>query len=213
MSTAITRRGTPLVAAAIISLLAMLAMAPQAGATTYYACVKKNGAAHIYTKKPKCRRGESKLSWNSRGPAGRNGKNGANGANGKNGASGANGANGTNALVTPLLWHELPLENGWTAYPAPEFGGTPEYTKDAEGFVHFTGALYGEAKTSKAIATLPVGFRPHHGAWVAVGNSNGAFNPFSVNLWITAEGAINVENGEKAVNNFVSLEGVEFFVG
>jgi len=212
MSTAITRRGTPLVAAAIISLLAMLAIAPQAGATTYYACVKKNGAAHIYTKKPKCRRGESKLSWNSRGPAGRNGKNGANGANGKNGANGANGANGTNALVTPLLWHELPLENGWKPY-APGFGGTPSYTKDAEGFVHLAGTLSGSGKTSTLIGTLPAGFRPPLGSWVAVGNSNGAFNPFSVNIFISEGGELFALAGTGSNLSFVSLEGVEFYVG
>jgi hypothetical protein len=93
MSTSITRRGT-LAAAAIISLLAALGTASQASAATYYACVKKSGAAHIYTKKPKCKRGERKLSWNNRGPAGRNGANGKNGANGTNGINGAAGAPG-----------------------------------------------------------------------------------------------------------------------
>jgi hypothetical protein len=92
MSTSITKRATMLFAAGTISLFAALATASQAAATTYYACVKKNGSAHIFSKKPKCRRGESKLSWNNIGPAGRNG---ANGANGRNGANGTNGTNGT----------------------------------------------------------------------------------------------------------------------
>jgi hypothetical protein len=100
MSTSLTRRGTALLAAATLSLLAALATASQAGAATYYACVKKNGSAHIYAKKPKCKKGESKLSWNSVGPAGRNGLNGLNGLNGKNGANGANGADLT--TQTPL---------------------------------------------------------------------------------------------------------------
>jgi hypothetical protein len=94
MSRSITRRATVLSAAATISLFAALATASQAAATTYYACVKKNGSAHIYAKKPKCKRGESKLSWNNVGLAGRNGANGANGANGKNGANGLNGKEG-----------------------------------------------------------------------------------------------------------------------
>jgi hypothetical protein len=94
MSTSITRRGILLLAAATISLLAALATASQAGAATYYACVKKNGSAHIYTKKPKCKRGESKLSWNNVGPAGRNGVNGLNGKNGANGVNGVSGKEG-----------------------------------------------------------------------------------------------------------------------
>lgn len=72
-------------------LLAAFAAAPQAEATTYYACVTKSGVAHIYTKKPKCRRSQSKLSWNNVGPAGINGRNGTNGVNGANGANGTTG--------------------------------------------------------------------------------------------------------------------------
>ncbi|HWG07456.1 MAG TPA: hypothetical protein VN672_00455 [Solirubrobacteraceae bacterium] len=94
MSTSLTRRGTLLVAAATISLFAALATASQAGAATYYACVKKNGSAHVYAKKPKCKKGESKLSWNSRGPAGKDGVSGKNGANGSNGLNGTNGKEG-----------------------------------------------------------------------------------------------------------------------
>jgi hypothetical protein len=94
MSTSITRRGVAVLAAATFALFAALATASQAGAATYYACVKKNGSAHIYTKKPKCKRGESKISWNSVGPAGRNGSNGLNGASGKSGTNGTNGTNG-----------------------------------------------------------------------------------------------------------------------
>jgi hypothetical protein len=94
MSTSITRRGVAVLAAAAFSLFAALATASQAGAATYYACVKKNGSAHVYTKKPRCRRGEKRLSWNSIGPAGRNGRNGTNGKNGTNGANGATGAKG-----------------------------------------------------------------------------------------------------------------------
>jgi len=81
-------------AATIIALLATLAVASQATAATYYACVKKGGAAHVFTKKPKCRKGERKLSWNAVGPPGLNGANGVNGANGATGATGKNGTNG-----------------------------------------------------------------------------------------------------------------------
>lgn len=78
-------------ATAVVVALAVTAFAAasQAQASTLYACVKKNGTARIYSKKPKCKKGESKLSWNTTGPAG---KNGANGSNGSNGSAGTNGA-------------------------------------------------------------------------------------------------------------------------
>jgi hypothetical protein len=104
MSISINRRGTAVLVAACALLVGSLSVAAQANASTLYACVKKNGTARVFTKKPKCKKGESKLSWNNVGPAGRNGANGVNGApgsagkNGTNGSNGANGTNGTNGL-------------------------------------------------------------------------------------------------------------------
>jgi hypothetical protein len=69
-------------------LFGTLAVAPDAGAATLYACVKKNGTVRFFTKKPKCKRGETKLSWNAEGLPGRNGRNGLNGLNGTNGTNG-----------------------------------------------------------------------------------------------------------------------------
>ncbi|HWF31496.1 MAG TPA: hypothetical protein VG188_02950 [Solirubrobacteraceae bacterium] len=76
-------------------LLSGLAAAPQAGAATLYACVKKKGGtARFVSARTNCRRGETKLSWNTQGVPGRNGSNGKNGAAGKNGTNGKNGADG-----------------------------------------------------------------------------------------------------------------------
>src|ERR1700741_4565074 len=91
MSPSITRRGVALLPAATFTLFAALATTSQAGAARYYACVKRNGSAHVYTKKPRCRRGDRLLSWNSSGPAGRNGRDGTNGENGTNGRNGVDG--------------------------------------------------------------------------------------------------------------------------
>jgi hypothetical protein len=83
--------------AALGALLVALAVAPGAGAATYYACVKKKtGAIRLVARSARCRRSERKISFNSEGPRGRNGLNGRNGKNGTNGTNGANGANGTN---------------------------------------------------------------------------------------------------------------------
>jgi hypothetical protein len=83
------------VLAASTLLLSGLAAAPQAGAATLYACVKKKGGtARFVNARTNCRRGETKLSWNTQGLPGRNGSNGKNGAAGKNGTNGKNGADG-----------------------------------------------------------------------------------------------------------------------
>src|SRR6185312_11709382 len=114
MTTRTGRRAMLAAATAGAFLISALAVVPQASASTLYACVKKNGSAHVYSKKPKCKKGESKLSWNTAGPAGKNGANGTNGANGANGVNGANGANGA--------------ADGFSAT-----GGEVEYTAGTEG--------------------------------------------------------------------------------
>jgi hypothetical protein len=101
--TAIARRSIVAMAASGALLTGVLAMAAQADAATVYACVRKSsGTARIVSKHAKCKKGESKLSWNTVGPAGKNGATGPagkNGANGTNGTNGTNGKNGTNGAV------------------------------------------------------------------------------------------------------------------
>jgi hypothetical protein len=95
MSMLVTRRGTAVLGTAGALLLTVLAIAPEAGAATIYACVKnKTGTARVFTKKPKCKKGETRLSWNTTGPAGRDGTNGIGGAVGKEGSAGQEGAAG-----------------------------------------------------------------------------------------------------------------------
>jgi hypothetical protein len=116
-------RAMAVLAATGALLLAAFAAAPQAEASTLYACVQKNGAAHIYTKKPKCKKHESKLSWiTTGGPAGKNGTNGSNGTSGTNGTNGAvsgfsatveevNFTSGTEAAPTTIVSRTLPAGN------------------------------------------------------------------------------------------------------
>ena len=91
MSTTSLRRVLVLLAAGGALIVASFAAASSANASTVFACVKKNGTAHLFSKKPKCKKGESKVSWNNVGPAG---KNGSNGTSGKDGAGGKEGAAG-----------------------------------------------------------------------------------------------------------------------
>jgi Collagen triple helix repeat (20 copies) len=91
-----TKRSAPMAVLTVsVLLLSGLAAAPQAGAATLYACVKKKGGtARFVNARTNCRRGETKLSWNTQGVPGRNGSNGKNGAAGKNGTNGKNGTDG-----------------------------------------------------------------------------------------------------------------------
>src|SRR5882757_6581991 len=94
MSQSINRRALATLTSGAALMLSTVATAPQADAATLYACVKKNGNARVFTRRPKCKRHESRLSWNTSGPAGRNGLNAANGSPGAGGAAGRDGATG-----------------------------------------------------------------------------------------------------------------------
>jgi hypothetical protein len=94
MSISINRRGVVVLVAACALLVGALGVTSQADASTLFACVKKNGTARVFTKKPKCKKGESQLSWGNVGPTGKGGAGGANGANGKDGTNGSNGKEG-----------------------------------------------------------------------------------------------------------------------
>jgi hypothetical protein len=93
-------RTTAVLAVTGALLLAAFAAAPAADASTIYVCAKKsNGAVRIVGKNARCKKGESKMSWNTEGPAGKNGSNGAAGPAGATGAPGANGKEGANGAV------------------------------------------------------------------------------------------------------------------
>jgi hypothetical protein len=99
----IRRIGQLAVVLAALALLT-LAVASSAGASTLYACVnKRTGAARLFSYKPRCKRGQERLSWNTEGPVGKNGANGKNGATGKTGPTGKTGNTGlagTNGAVS-----------------------------------------------------------------------------------------------------------------
>lgn len=138
MSRRITLRAVTLLATVGALLTVVFAAAPQAGAATLFACVKKEGGSmRLVGEKTKChRRSERKVSWNTSGPAGRNGANGKNGANGSSGANGANGSNLT--TQTPLAPGQS--ESGWFAAG----GGVPE-------------SFYGQGITFSQPLSAPLG--------------------------------------------------------
>jgi hypothetical protein len=106
-------------------VLTALVTASRASAGTLYACVKKDGSAHIYSKKPKCKKREAKLSWSTTGPAGRNGAKGLNGANGVNGVNGIQGPIGPQGPGATISTYDAPASASPVRVPVGSFpGGT-----------------------------------------------------------------------------------------
>lgn len=202
-----TGRATAIVLAAGAILLGALASAPQAGAATLYACIKKNGTAHIYAKKPKCKKHETKLSWNTEGPAG---KNGTNGANGKDGATGKEGPAGP---ANPLVFSPLPLLNSWVD-ASSVYNTTPVgYARDGFGVVHLQGGVIGTASTTNVVAELPAADRPKHEIYAISWGFN-TESPAFVN--VRTNGTIAVWDQKAGTSNvklFASLDGVTYFAG
>jgi hypothetical protein len=135
--------------------------------------------------------------------------------------SATNATNATNATTATkanslpaLTWTNLPLEGGATVYASGAYG-TPSYTKDAEGFVHLSGALVQTVNTTRS-ATLPAGFRPTRSSntWLRAAATNGVSNPFLVDLYIdSTTGGVYVYLGTGANGNFIGLEGISFYAG
>jgi hypothetical protein len=154
----------------------------------------------------------------ARGAAGATGAPGAPGGTGKEGPRGQEGKEGKEGKtpeIPALVWHPLGLENGWAVFAAGG-GGVPSYAKDAEGFVHLSGALNGGPKTSTQFATLPPGYRPTRGefVWLRAPATNGSSDPHLVDIEIENTGAMSSEESGTGANlTFVSLEGMSFYAG
>jgi hypothetical protein len=120
--------------------------------------------------------------------------------------------------VSPAItWHPLALVNSWEGFATY---GVPSYTKDAEGFVHLSGAMGRRTPEPESeVATLPEGDRPTRGpeqaVWVRAASTNGENVPKMVDLEILGNGTIIAYAGSEAEANdrWVSLEGVTFYAG
>jgi len=77
----------------------------------------------------------------------------------------------TGAEVANLQWHRLNLLHGWTNYyPAAR---PPAWAQDAQGIVHFRGAIAGG--NDAHFATLPPSVRPAVEIYLATDLNNGVF--------------------------------------
>jgi hypothetical protein len=167
-------------------VLPAVAIVPQANAATIYACVKKGtGSARFTSKRAKCRKGETRLSWNSlgpAGPAGSRGAPGAQGAPGSLGAAGPQGVPGPGARVATLTTASSnPATQTLFSYGGdsigatcgtsgdPSFGSFELKGDNAEAFGDASLAYYDEGTGTPNLLSLPVF------AFFAPGSSYSAF--------------------------------------
>jgi hypothetical protein len=152
MSTITPRRAAAAAAVlAALSTTGILAFG-QAQAHTVYACVQGSGNAHLFSRRTKCKSGESKLSWGSRGEQGLEGLPGPLGLVGPAGAAGATGAKGATGAAGAVA---AKGSTGVTGATGPSGTSTVQRVVGTE--VKVTGAvgsLSGEATATCTEGTL-----------------------------------------------------------
>jgi hypothetical protein len=120
MCTPMIRRSTATLASAGTLLLGVLGAASTTQAATIHACYKRgSGQLRILRAKQRCRKGESRVYWNTIGPPGKNGATGKNGTTGKTGATGTAGKNGTNGTNGAVAGYSAKQAGGLDITGAP----------------------------------------------------------------------------------------------
>jgi hypothetical protein len=88
--------------------ITFLALSAQAQATTFYACVEKNGQITMASATDTCKPNETKIQWTSTGSTGPQGPQGPAGPQGPQGPAGAPGHSSPNPLKVALLrWYDV----------------------------------------------------------------------------------------------------------
>lgn len=104
-----------------------------------------------------------------------------------------------------LVWHKLTLVNDW--HTSDSFRA-PAWAVDAQGIVHFRGAMSEALPTSATFTTLPAAIRPAKDVDV----ETGALNAAPARLNIMPNGSVVVQDTAGGANarGFTSLDGVTF---
>jgi hypothetical protein len=111
----------------------------------------------------------------------------------------------TDKEVVDLVWHPLTLLHGWVNYNTSR---VPAWALDAQGIVHFRGAIANG--TSLQFARLPVAVRPTAVVCVAT-NLTGAA-PGRINIHPDGSADVGYYNAFSDAQTFTSLDGVTYTV-
>ena len=128
-----------------------------------------------------------------------------------------------NNLVPPtkLKWHNMILLNDWEAYSATATYSA-SYAKDANGFVHFRGAIKTDGSAGSGlqqVATLPKGFIPNKTIYVPVTITQshatpvGTLRVYGMDQSDSDEGDIACSANLDTDGTMLSLDGVSFYAG
>jgi hypothetical protein len=118
----------------------------------------------------------------------------------------------TKAKTLPALtWHNLTLINGWSDYNGAGDKRTPAYAVDAQGIVHFRGAIDDSGTFNDVVASLPKSIRPTSDVYVVVDT----FVANTGRLNILSDGTLEVQDPGATHDTaaFTSLDGVTYALG
>jgi hypothetical protein len=114
----------------------------------------------------------------------------------------------TGKEVVDLAWHNLVLINGWVNYNTNQ--RLPAWALDAQGIVHFRGAIYQSAGSISKFAVLPTSIRPTVPVWLTTNLTNAEVGRVDVypGGGVFAEALVDYS----AAQSFTSLDGVTYAV-
>jgi hypothetical protein len=111
-----------------------------------------------------------------------------------------------NANSTALTYTPLTLVNGWKGGPFNT--RKPAVAKDANGVIHFKGAMTNSTNNNPVAFTLPAAFRPPNAVFLPVDEANATVGRIDIlpNGTVTVEAETSFANAR----TFTSLDGVTF---
>jgi hypothetical protein len=105
--------------------------------------------------------------------------------------------------IANLQWHRIALINGWQNY---NNNRAPAWAIDAQGIVHFRGAI--ESGSVAQFATLPPAVRPASAIYVSTNMTSSAVGRIEIDpggeAYVEAPGGLNL------AQDFTSLDGVSY---
>ena len=116
----------------------------------------------------------------------------------------------TGQEVADLVWHPLTLINGWVNYNGSV--RPPAWAMDAQGIVHFRGAIMQSSGSNRIFTRLPIAIRPAVNVWLP-SDLNSA-HPGRLDVY--ASGVVYEQSPDNADNAsaqaFTDLDGVTYSV-
>ena len=114
--------------------------------------------------------------------------------------------------ATELVWHNMILQNSWVRHSTTD-SYAPSYAKDANGFVHFRGAIKNGTGITAVITELPAGFLPNITVHMpaATVTSIASIRVQGMDATAADQGKVNCSHNGNTSRT--SLDGVSYYAG